>query len=199
VVMLSATYQQSVIPGSAGRVPGFEDAENRLLAHQNRRRLDFESLRDSLLFAAGRLDPTIGGRPVDLFKAPFTTRRSVYGLIDRSNLPGTLRSFDVASPDQHSPQRFQTTVPQQALFLLNSPFVVEQARALANRDDVKAGKSTDERIAALYRAALGRPPTREELTLGREFVSGESASAAFGKWEQLAQVLLLSNEFAFVD
>src|SRR5207248_619759 len=167
LIMMSAAYQQS----SAVSPPAFAaDAENRLLAHQNRRRLDFEALRDSVLFAAGRLDPAVGGRPVDLFKAPFTIRRSVYGLIDRSNLPGTLRSFDVASPDQHSPQRFQTTVPQQALFLLNSPFVVEQAKALANRTEVTSAKTTDEKATRLYRAALGRNPTREELALAKAFV-----------------------------
>ena len=195
-MMLSATYQQS----SAISPQGFAaDPENRLLAHQNRRRQDFEALRDSLLFTTGRLDATIGGRPIDLFKAPFTTRRSVYGVIDRSNLPGTLRSFDVASPDQHSPQRFQTTVPQQALFLLNSPFVVEQAKALANRVEVNSAKSTEEKATKLYRAALSRNPTREELALAKAFIGTMPATGDFGPWEQFAQVLLLSNEFAFVD
>jgi hypothetical protein len=117
--MLSATYQQSsVTSGEVFKI----DPENRLLSHQNRRRLDFEGLRDSFLSTTGRLDLTEGGKPIDLFKAPFSTRRTVYGLIDRTNLPGTFRVFDVAGPDTHSPQRFQTTVPQQALFLLNSPF-----------------------------------------------------------------------------
>jgi hypothetical protein len=196
-IMLSATYQQS----SVGMPTAFSaDPENRLLAHQNRRRLDFEAMRDSLLFASGRLDIShIGGRSVDLFKSPFTARRSVYGLIDRSNLPGTFRSFDLASPDQHSPQRFQTTVPQQALFLLNSPFVGEQAKALANRPDVKSSKDAAERVSKLYRAALGRSPTRDEALLASEFLAVDSEGGTFGKWEQLAQVLLLSNEFAFVD
>jgi hypothetical protein len=230
LVMLSATYQQAsvmrsaefgmrneapshapaavfgfpvLIPHSEFRAPHSEDPENRLLARQNRRRLDFEALRDSLLLTAGRLDRTVGGKPVDLFKAPFPTRRTVYGVIDRSNLPGTFRSFDVASPDQHSPQRFQTTVPQQALFLLNSPFVAEQARAVVARPEVSAAKSPGAKVAALYRVVLGRNPTTEELALGRAFVGTADASGPaadrFGKWEQYAQVLLLSNEFAFVD
>ncbi|MDB5313701.1 MAG: Planctomycete cytochrome [Gemmataceae bacterium] len=218
-IMLSATYQQassaergarnaeqkatnsgSSVPHSALRDSRSDDPDNRLLAHQNRRRLDFEALRDSFLAAAGRLDPAVGGRPVDLFNVPFPARRTVYGLIDRSNFPGTFRSFDVASPDQHSPQRFLTTVPTQALFLLNSPFVAEQAKALANRPEVVAAKSADEKLTKLYRAALGRNTTRDELALGREFVgAGAQGGAAFGKWEQFAQVLLLSNEFAFVD
>jgi hypothetical protein len=203
-IMFSATYQQSSTPTGVV-APGatrFEDPDNRLLSHQNRRRLDFEATRDSLLVAAGRLDPAIGGRPVELFKAPFPTRRSVYGMIDRLNLPGTFRVFDLANPDQHSPQRFQTTVPQQALFLLNSPFVVEQAKALAARPEIAAAKSTDERVTRLYRAVLSRNPTPNELSLGKAFIGPAEPTVkadAFGPLQHYAQVLLLSNEFAFVD
>jgi mono/diheme cytochrome c family protein len=196
VVMLSATYQQSA---AAGAEAYKTDPENRLLAHQNRRRLDFEALRDSLVAASGRLDLTAGGKPVDLFRAPFTTRRTVYGLIDRTNLPGTFRVFDVANPDTHSPQRFQTTVPQQALFLLNSPFVQEQAQALAARKEIADAKTTDAKVRALYRAALGREPAKGEAALAAEFVGDDDPKSAFGRWPQLAQVLLLSNEFGFVD
>ena len=195
-IMLSATYQQS----SAVTEAVYKlDPENRFLSHQNRRRLDFEGLRDSLLAASGALDLTAGGKPVDLFKAPFSARRTVYGLIDRTNLPGTFRVFDVASPDTHSPQRYQTTVPQQALFLLNSPFVQEQAKALAARSEVAAAPTAAAKVNALYRAALGRNPTAQEMTLATEFVTDDDPKAAFGRWPQLAQVLLLSNEFAFVD
>jgi hypothetical protein len=192
-IMLSATYQQSSATSEAAyRL----DPENHLLARQNRRRLDFEALRDSLLFASGKLDLTPGGKPVDLFKAPFTARRTVYGLIDRTNLPSVFRAFDAANPDTHSPQRFQTTVPQQALFLLNGPFVQEQAKALAAR---ATGAAPAEQVKALYRLALGRSPTKAELELATAFVSDDDAKATFGRWPQLAQVLLLSNEFAFVD
>jgi hypothetical protein len=175
------------------------DPENRLLARQNRRRLDFEALRDSLVSASGRLDLAEGGKAVDLFKAPFSTRRTVYGLIDRTNLPGTLKVFDVASPDTHTPQRFQTTVPQQALFLLNSPFAQEQAKALAARKEVANAKDDVLKARALYRLALGRDPTPEELALATAFAAGGEGKSEFGAWPQLAQVLLLSNEFAFVD
>ena len=195
-IMLSTTYQQS----SAVSAEQYKlDPENRSLAHQNRRRLDFEALRDSLVAASGRLDATAGGKPVDLFKAPFSTRRTVYGLIDRTNMPGTFRVFDVASPDTHSPQRFQTTVPQQALFLLNSPFVQEQAKALAGRSEVASAKPNGAKVTALYRLALGRNPTKDEAALAAEFVSDDDAKSTFGRWPQLAQVLLLSNEFAFID
>jgi hypothetical protein len=195
-IMLSATYQQSAV--TSGEVFKI-DPENRLLSHQNRRRLDFEALRDSFLLTAGRLDLTEGGKPIDLFKTPFSTRRTVYGLIDRTNLPGTFRVFDVAGPDTHSPQRFQTTVPQQALFLLNSPFVQEQAKSLASRTEVTDAKTTEAKVTALYRVALGRNPTKDELALSTEFVTSDDPKNTFGRWPQLAQVLLLCNEFAFVD
>jgi hypothetical protein len=195
-ILLSATYQQaSTTSAAVFRV----DPENRLLSHQNRRRLDFEALRDTLLASAGRLDLTEGGKPIDLFKAPFSTRRTVYGLIDRTDLPGTFRVFDVASPDTHSPQRFQTTVPQQALFLLNGPFVQEQARALAARKEVADAKTSPAKVTALYRATLARNPTEEEAALAAAFVSDDDPNSPFGRWPQLAQVLLLCNEFAFVD
>ena len=204
LIMLSETYQQaSGVSAEQLRA----DPENRMLAHQNRRRLDFEGLRDSMLAASGKLDRTPGGKAVELFTAPFPPRRSIYGFIDRNNFPGTFRAFDVASPDQHSPQRFQTTVPQQALFLMNSQFVSEQAKALAARPEVAAAPTTDAKITALYRAAFGRPPTQGELAVGREFVAEPGswplrlaqARQAFGAWPQYAQVLLLSNEFAFID
>lgn len=202
LIMTSATYQQvSTISAEAFKL----DPDNKLLARQNRRRLDFEAMRDSLLSVAGKLDTTAGGQPVDLFKAPFSTRRSIYGLIDRTNFSSTMRAFDVASPDQHSPQRFQTTVPQQALFLMNSAFVTEQARSLANRSEVTQAKTTEAKVTALYRLALSRNPTREEAALAVEFVGTHwlvrlaDAARPFGKLPQLAQVLLLSNEFVFVD
>jgi hypothetical protein len=204
LIMLSATYQQSSNaecgirnadsnPKSEIRNPNSGDPENRLLARQNRRRLDFEAMRDSMLAASGQLDPTVGGRPVDLFKSPYTKRRTVYGFIDRQNLPGTFRTFDFAIPDTHSPQRFQTTVPQQALYLMNNPFVAEQAKAVVARSEVARAADAGERIGQLYRVLFGRPPTADERDLGRTFVAGG------GSWENYAQVLLLSNEFAFVD
>ena len=168
-IMLSATYRQgSLASAKAMQV----DADNRLLSHQNRQRLDFEALRDSVLFAAGRLDVSLGGKSVDLLAQPATRRRTVYGFIDRQNLPNTFRSFDFASPDQHAPMRFANTVPQQALFMMNSPFVVEQARALANR--VAEATPPADRVRGMYRAALSREPSREEIELALGFVSAEA-------------------------
>ena len=81
------------------------DPENRLLWKMNRRRLDFESLRDAILSVSGKLDAKVGGPSVALDAAPYTTRRTLYAFIDRQNLPGVFRTFDFASPDAHLPQR----------------------------------------------------------------------------------------------
>ena len=133
LILLSDTYRQR----SDDRPECVKvDPENRLLWKFNRQRLDFEAMRDSMLAVAGRLDVTIGGPAVDLLAQPFVPRRTVYGFIDRQNLPGLFRTFDFASPDTHAPQRYTTTVPQQALFLMNSPFAVQQAKAIAARPEV---------------------------------------------------------------
>ena len=137
----------------------------------SRPRLDFEAVRETLLEVAGQLDPHLGGLPVDLESQPFSTRRTVYGLIDRQNLPGMFRTFDFSNPDTSSQRRFQTTVPQQALFLLNSPFVVKQARALVKRPAIADAKSAPDRIQALYQVVLQRCAEAKEVALGEKFLS----------------------------
>lgn len=107
---------------------------------------------------------------------PFTVRRTVYGFVERQNLPGMFRTFDFASPDTTSPQRFSTTVPQQALFLMNSPFVIERAKSLLTRPEVKAAGSDEQKIQQMYRIAFQRAPDKDELKLGREFVAGQITS-----------------------
>ncbi len=199
-IVLSNTYCQS--SGTTDTMPEVSEAvrkarsvdpENRLLWHMNRRRLDFEQLRDSLLAVSGQLEETHGGRAVELFKEPFSRRRTIYGFIDRQNLPGPLRSFDFASPDAHCPMRHTTTVPQQALFLMNSAFVLQQAQALARRADAA---NPSQRINQIYRFALSRPPTNEEERLGLDFLGDKPGE---DDWARYAQVLLASNEFIFVD
>jgi hypothetical protein len=164
-IMLTAVYQQR----SDNRPEGLaRDPQNRLLWKFNRRRLDFEATRDALLAVSGRLDPTLGGRSVFLTTAPFTGRRTVYGLVDRQNLDGLYRTFDFASPDATSPQRYVTTVPQQALFLMNSPFVIEQSRRLVERLE-SAPADAGARVRQLYRLLFGRAPEPHELELGVAF------------------------------
>ncbi len=199
-ILLSATYRQS----SQFRPSCAEaDPENRLYWRANRRRLELEAMRDAMVAVTGRLDTTIGGRPVNLTSSPHTTRRAVYGLIDRQDLPGVFRVFDFANPDQSSPSRPRTTVPQQALFLMNSPFAIDQAQAIAALPDVTGAHNDPERIAAMYRAILARLPSEEEVAVGQRFMesagSENQEDVKLGRWEQYAQLLLLTNEFMFVD
>ncbi len=202
LIVLSRAYQQ----GSQERADGERiDPDNRLLWRMNRRRLDFEAMRDALLAVSGALERTAGGAAVDITAAPFPGRRTVYGFIDRQNLPGVFRTFDFASPDTTTPQRHMTTVPQQALFLLNSPFVLQQARTLVRQPDVAGAPEGAARVQALYRRAYGRPADREEVALGLRYLEaartepGLEGAAGLDPWARYVQVLLLANEFMFVD
>ena len=186
---------------SSAEVPALAevDPENRLLGRMNRRRMEFEPLRDGLLAVADRLDRTHGGPAVDITVKPYSPRRSVYAFIERQNLPGVFRAFDLASPDVSTPQRHATTVPQQSLFLMNHPFVHDLARGVIARPDVAATKPDRDRIDRLHRLLYSRPADAEEVTLGEAFVKDAGPGNKLTAWEQYAQVLMLSNEFAFVD
>jgi hypothetical protein len=176
-LLLSATYQRASDPGEPAAARAVfaageqQDSGNALFWRMNRKRHDFEALRDSLLAVSGRFDGTLGGQPVEMFERDASPRRSLYGFIDRQNLPGVLRVFDFASPDSTSPMRFQTTVPQQALFMLNSPFMAERARDFLTQPAVTSAQGSEEKIRRLHELAYQRPPTREELALGRQFVA----------------------------
>ena len=201
-IMLSCTYQQASLDRPACRKI---DPDNRLLWRARRRRLDFEAMRDTLLACAGRLDPAPGGRPVDVAGDPANRRRTVYGKVDRQDLPGLYRAFDFPVPDQSVERRAQTTVPQQALFALNSAFVLEQARALAARPEVAGEALPERRVRALYRLILARVPEPADVQAALRFVRAAEAEqqqlkdSRLTAWEQYAQVLLLTNEVMFVD
>jgi hypothetical protein len=199
-IVNSAAYRQASVDRPECRAT---DPENRLLWRMNRRRLELEAVRDSLLAFGERLKTEMFGRPVELTTAPFTGRRAVYGFIDRQDLPGMFRVFDIASPDQSSPRRPRTTVPQQALYFMNSPFVVEQAKALATRPQVAEPSELDVKIEALYRLVLMRAPDHDELAIGRGFLSAAAGAPQddmkLTPLEQYSQLLLLTNEVMYID
>jgi cytochrome c553 len=178
-ILLSSTWMQDSVhtsqiasanPQSAAKSPQAVDPENRLLWRQNRQRLEWEAMHDALLAAAGNLDETIGGRPVQLFKEPFPKRRAVYAYIDRQNLPGTLRTFDFASPDLMNPQRSTTSVPQQALYMMNSPFVMAQAEALTAGLDFASTQPEERHVQMLYQHILARNATPAEVKMATDYV-----------------------------
>jgi hypothetical protein len=193
------------------------DPDNRLLARANRRRLEWEAWRDSLLTAAGTLDLSRRGGPgIDPLAIEGMNRRSLYGWLDRQDVPGMLRAFDVASPDTAVLARRPTTTPQQSLALLNAPLVVEAARRVAARIEREAGDAADDttRVERLWRAVLSRDPSDDERRLSLEWLAAEPTAAvispaadaekgdrprAFGRWERMAQAVIATAEFQFID
>ncbi len=169
-IVLSSTYQQSSMTNTASEKV---DIENKSLHRFNRRRLEFEAMRDTMLAASGTLDTRVGGLPVNLTDTPSPTRRTVYGFIDRQNLPGVFRTFDFPNPDATTPGRFRTTVPQQALYLMNSPFIAEQADKLAATIEQA---SPEQAVVHLYRKLFQRQPTQQEQTLGVKFLADANAA-----------------------
>ena len=186
LIMLSRVYQES-----SHKILEYQDKDpyNRLLWRANWRRLDFEGVRDSLLVMSGQLDRTLGGKPVNVTEEPYSYRRTVYGYVDRGNLPELMAHFDVAKPEMTNSKRTTTIVPQQALFLMNSPLAVDVARRIVNRPEfppIQKGESTDysrdkaaysrdlARISALHRIILQRMPGAHEYKMGLAFVQIES-------------------------
>jgi mono/diheme cytochrome c family protein len=186
-IVLSATYQQaSTNRPDAAKI----DTENTLLWRANRRRLDFEAMRDAMLATSGLLDPAMGGRAVNLSTAPFTGRRTVYGFVDRTNIDPLFTTFDFPSPDIANTQRSETLVPQQALFALNDGFIIEQARKLAADAEKIAAKAPGEKrstaIHELYRRVYQRVPLPEEEAMARSLLAdagtGENTTLP-GSWQ----------------
>lgn len=197
-IMLSATYRQSSVDREAGRKV---DIDNGLYWRMNRRRLDYEAMRDSLLQAVDTLDLTMGGPSESLAESTRLHRRALYTFVDRQDLPGLLRVFDFPNPDQHSARRPSTTVPQQALFLMNSAVVIERVRRWTAASEL-AKLETDERIRRYYQQFFQRAPSEQELQIGRDFVNrppDAKKDSELSPWAQYAQLLLLSNEFHFID
>ncbi len=191
LILQSATWQQ------ASSHP--DGMPNDLNLAPRRQRLSFETMRDSLLLVSGRLEYKNAGRPVDLGD-PKSRCQTIFGLVDRQSLPGMFRAFDFASPDQSVERRSRTMVPQQTLFALNSPFVMEQTKALMLRLDLTSLANPSDRMNQLYRIILSRMPTIQESQWCLEFVGLKPDSGSvLTRWEQLAQVLLCSNEFMYVD
>ena len=188
MIVLSAVYRQSSDgPTDAAQFDHARaiDPENRWLWHMNVHRLSFEEMRDSMLVVSGQLDQKGGGKPSNLFSKPFPMQRTLYGLVDRQYLPGTLRMFDFANPDLPIPKRSETTVPQQSLFLMNHPLALERARALAASLPMEL--VADDQIRTLYRRVLQRDPTPAQLTAAHELLAADvpaqpTASVTTADW-----------------
>jgi Protein of unknown function (DUF1553)/Protein of unknown function (DUF1549)/Planctomycete cytochrome C len=196
-IMLSRAYQlaSTSVPANAEK-----DPENQYLWRHTPRRLDFEAWRDSWLAVSGRLDRKRGGPSLDLNKAD-NVRRTLYAKISRVEPNALMTMFDFPDSNVTSARRTVTTVPQQQLFVLNSDFTIQTAKAFANRLE-KAVKTEPDRINLAFRLAYGREPSDAERRASTEFLR-EAGTPRPGDrltaWEQYAQAVLASNEFLWVD
>ena len=188
MIMLSAAYQQS----SEGDPDTQKaDPDNLLWGRMDRQRLEAEPFRDALLAVSGSLDATMGG---PAFRDPNTPRRTIYLMTIRSDRSNYRMLFDAADPTSIVDKRIDSTVAPQALFLMNDPFVIERAKALAQRV-VKTGPAEKrEKIDWLYQLLYSRPATDREAQIGLSIVGTDAES-----WQRYCQVLLCANEFVYVD
>ena len=145
-LMLSATYQREGFPV---------------------RPLELEPFRDSLLAVSGRLDPASFGKPL---KGGTDTRRTLYGHVDRQIQPSLYRSFDFPNPSFSAPQRDRSMLVPRALILMNSPLLLESAKALAASVS-KAGSDNPARVTEIYRRVLQRTPDAAELRSAQDFMA----------------------------
>ncbi len=208
-IMLSRTYQLASTPHSKLRTPHSADPENRLFGQANRRRLDAECIRDTMLLVSGQLQRDVGGPTIkpgtaaDYGYQHTDTRRSLYAPVFRNALPELLEAFDFADPSMVTGRRNTSTVAPQALFLMNHPFVLGQAQAAARRTlETKADDTT--RIVRAYRLTLGRPPTKAETQLALRYVATPADAKAMAglqldAWAQFYQALFASMDFRYLN
>jgi hypothetical protein len=223
LILTSNTYRMSSIAGRSGSTIDPDDA---LLWHFPRRRLEGEAIRDAMLACSGQLRLTLGGPPVvpplgkdeltGLFDADLKWqvtrdgaehgRRSVYLLNRRTFVYPFFAAFDPPEVMTSCARRMQTTVPAQALTLLNSPLARDQARAFAIRLLRECGEGTDATIQRAWLLAFGRPAASAELSRAAAFVAERMAQAGppsperrEDAWADLCLALYNSNEFVQVD
>jgi hypothetical protein len=216
-IVTSSTYRMSSNPpvedGRAAEI----DPDNQLLHRMNKRRLQAEAIRDAMLAVSGRLDRTLHGASVPVHLTSFMEgrgrpgsgpldgngRRSVYVEIRRNFLSPMMLAFDMPSPFSTMGRRSVSNVPAQSLILMNDPFVQSQASLWAERM-LREHDTADARIAAMFLAALGQPPTPAQLDLARQFLDSQAqlyAAAAddVRVWTDLAHTLFNMKEFVFLN
>ena len=204
LIVMSATYRQASLaqdPKAAGL-----DSSNRLLWRQNPRRLDAESLRDSVLAVSGKLDLTMGGpgfKDFDYVEAyapiynyvspdkPELWRRSIYRFVVRTTPHTFMAALDCPDPANLTPARNRTTTATQALALSNNEFMLRQARHLATRVENEGGPGAAG-VDRTFALAFQRAPTASERQAAVSLVNEQGLFA-------LCRALLNANEFAYLD
>ena len=195
-ILTSRTYRQS---SDAPAATLEADPENNLFGRQTRRRLSYEAMRDSMLAVSGKLDRTMFGRPispkvdskvehkrraqsVNMSNLDEAARRSIYRKIDRVDFDATRATFDFPRPDAAATERLETTVPQQLLFALNSPFVISCAKTLTN-DDAFEKLGPEERVDWLFQRILQRDPKPAEKRAFQAFLPSVKVKSSTPVWQ----------------
>ncbi|XZE17678.1 PSD1 and planctomycete cytochrome C domain-containing protein [Pirellulaceae bacterium SH449] len=203
-IMNSATYQMaSDVDFPESQQYAQQDPENRLLWRRTRRRLEAEPVRDSVLFVGGGLDLKIGGKAPDVN----ANRRAIYLPVNRASLYEMFSTFDYVETANHIEQRPTTTVPHQALFLLNSPIVHAQATAIA-KELISRHENPQDRVRALFGILYARQPTEAELNRSMLFIEDAESrlesvtdplERATQAWSALCRSMIAANEFVYID
>lgn len=218
-IALTQTYQMSSQPDEAGSKI---DPDNNLLHRTRIRRLQGESIRDSILQVAGSLDLKMFGPPIPIYLTPFmggrgrpkksgpldgSGRRTIYIAVRRNFLSPMMLAFDTPIPFNSIGARNQSNVPAQALILMNDPFVIEQAKRWAEK--LIASKQTSpDRIDAIYFSALGRSPTDQELKKALSFIKQQAADMGINDsdinsnkeiWQDFCHVVFNLKEFIYIQ
>ena len=203
-IAMSLCYQQSSqIHEDAHTI----DPENVYYWRANRKHLSIEALRDTMLSVSGQLDHTVGGRPGQLWEKDYTKRRAIYGFINRFNLDPTIRAYDFPSRMQTQSERAGSIVAPQALFTMNSPFVIDQSVAILERSEFLAAATDEDRVRVLFELILQREPHANEVTRATKFVELQQRlfatprrnSKVTSPWPLVSQAILMSNELYYVD
>ncbi len=213
LMLNSSAYQMS---SAASEEQVKADGENKLFSRYPRRRLLVEEMRDGMLAISGKLDLTMGGTLQSGFgtdgensngrmslSPEDQVRRTVYLPLRRANLPALLNLFDFGDATTPNGKRIVTNVAPQALFLMNSKFVAEQADALAKQVLGMAGLDAKQRVEQVYLRILNRPPAPAEvdnaLSYAASFRQRFPKTVDSDAWQSMARILLASNEFIYVD
>ncbi len=198
-ILLSQAYQRSSQPATTVQNANASlDPDNVYLWRMNRRRMEIEVWRDTLLAIAGNLDPKVYGPTFNMADAN-SNRRTIYAKISRHELNGILRIFDFPDANVTSAKRTVTTVPQQQLFVLNSDFMVNQSKSLA-KNVQQARSQIKDQIGYIYELIFSRSPSAQEIEIGTRYLQmPKDPNDRLSRWEQYAQALLATNELMYID
>ena len=186
-IMLSSTYKMSSTPTKAVRKA---DPDNKLFSRQNRRRLEVEAIRDAILLTSGKLD----------LRNDRDNRRSLYEKLDRNKIPEMFDVFDFPNPNLVSGVRNTSTVPTQALYLLNNAFVMNESKSAAGRLLADKSLSINQRLTHAYRTTLGRDPSMTEKALALEYLGQHSkAESDHETWAGIFHSLYACLDFRYLN